>query len=196
MKFFFFLIFFFIETYSFQLNYLKETYKNFLKEPVNYKYYTEDIKFHSNLFPTIQGKEKYEFLLNTLQFISKHFFLSYKIEIASSKETPQKIELLWKLKGQTKILYPISIDGFSTYKKNSLGYFNEHNITFFISPVYLPSRNTSLFFHPPFCTFQDDCLYKNDCILMKLTKNCCKMNHYPHPWLNKPIKVFHTYLKE
>ena len=190
-RYFFFLLFF-TEIISFQSNYLKENYKNFFKKPIDYQYFSNDIQLHSNLFPSIQGKEQYKFLFNSLQFISKKVFLNYQIDILSTKESIDKVELLWKLKGKTKIFYPISVEGFSTYHKNSTGYLTSHNITLFTksNPIFQYYNNSIPEMFQSFCVYQEDCLYKDDCFLIKQIKQCCKDEyHYPHPWLKKPIKV-------
>lgn len=166
--------------------FLKENYKHFFKKPINYQYFSNDIELNSNLFPSIKGKEQYQFLFNSLQFVSKKIFLHYQIDILSTKETLDTIELLWKLKGQTKIFYPISVEGFSSYEKNSTGYLTSHNITLFIkpNPIFQCYNISEPVISQSYCFLQ-----KEDCPFSKLFKDCCRNNHYPHPWLKKPIKV-------
>ena len=136
--FFFSFIHCFLESEHSKIFLLKEDYKNFFKKPVNYQYISNDIELHSNLFPTVKGKEQYKFILNSLQFFSKKVFLYHHIDVFFTKETSSDVELSWKLKGQTKILYPVSIEGYSNYEKNSTGYLTKHNITLFIKPSPIP----------------------------------------------------------
>ena len=189
---FFFFFLFFTEIISFHTNYLKENYKNFFKKPINYQYFSNDIDLNSNLFPSIKGKEQYQFFFNSLQFFSKKILSNYQIDIFSTKETFDTVELLWKLKGRTKTFYPISIEGFSSYEKNSTGYLTSHNITLFIkpNPIFQYYNNSIPEIFQSYCFLHKDCLYKDDCFLIKQLKGCCKDNYYPHPWLKKPIKVF------
>lgn len=164
---------------TFQISHLKDNYVNFFKKPINYQYYSDDIQFHSNLFPSIKGKEPYQFTFNSLQFLSKILFLHYQIDIHSSKETNNNIELFWKFKGLTKMIYPISIEGLSTYQKDPSGHLSQHNITFHIKSfpnmIYYNSSTPS--------SLDSPCLFHPHHCFLSPSKT------YPHPWLHKPIKI-------
>lgn len=190
---FFSVIFSFIDSDYSKSFFLKENYKYFFKKPINYQYFSNNIELNSNLFPSIKGKEQYQFFFNSLQFFSKKIFSNYQIDILSTKETIDTVELLWKLKGRIKTFYPISIEGFSSYEKNSNGYLTSHNITLFIkpNPIFQYYNNSIPEIFQSYCLLHKECLYKDECFFRRLLQEeCCKNNHYPHPWLKKPIKVF------
>jgi len=168
----------FIDTEYSKTFFLKENYKHFFKRPINYQYFSNDIELNSTLFPSIKGKEQYQFIFNSLQFLSKKIFLHYQIDILSTKETIDEVEILWKVNGFTKTFFPISLKGVSFYEKDERGFLKSHNITLNLKP------NTVSF-------------YNQTINISEFMLSCCKQfcpnndddDNYPHPLLKRPIRV-------
>ena len=186
-----FLVFLFytLSIYSFNINteysktsILKYNYQNFFKKPIEYNPYSDDIIFETDFSPPIKGKEQYKFIFNSLQNFSKLVFTKEKISILSTRETSEEVEIIWKINGFTKGLLPIYIEGVSIYEKNTKDLLKSHKISF------------NVVSHPIF-SFYNGTINKSEYLLDYIKKYCpCNDdndddNNYPHPLLNRPIRV-------
>lgn len=187
----FFIFILYISTiYSFNINteysktsILKYNYKNFFKKPIEYNPYSDDIVFQTDLSPPIQGKEQYKFIFNSLQYFSKLILSKENIDILSTKETSEEVEILWKLNAFTKTFFPVYIEGISLYEKNEKDFLKSHQISFNVisNPIY---------------SFYNGTIVKKEYFLNYIKKYCPDNNdnddndnNYSHPLLNRPIRV-------
>jgi len=182
-------LFYTLSIYSFNINteysktsILKYNYQNFFKKPIEYNPYSDDIIFETNFSPPIQGKEQYKFIFNSLQYVSKLVFSREKISILSTRETSEEVEILWKINGFTRTLFPIYIEGISIYEKNTKDLLKSHKISLNVvsNPIF---------------SFYNGTIDKSEYLLNYIKKYCpCNDNdddddNYSHPLLNRPIRV-------
>ena len=157
---------------------LKYNYQNFFKQPIEYNPYSDDIVLQTDFSPPIKGKEQYKFIFNSLQNFSKLVFTKEKISILSTRETSEEVEIIWKINGFTKGLFPIHIEGVSIYEKNTKDLLKSHKISL------------NVVSHPIF-SFYNGTINKSEYLLDYIKKYCpCDDdNNYPHPLLNRPVRV-------